>query len=74
VPKLVKFLLDQGYSGDDVERILRVLDCAPQPEAKEGSDALFRHKATMVATMAENGLEVEGIEKILQAFEPRPVR
>jgi SOS response regulatory protein OraA/RecX len=73
-PRLVKLLLEHGYSGDDIERVLRALDCAARREATEGSDALFRQKATMVATMAENSLEVADMEKILQAFEARPVR
>jgi hypothetical protein len=60
--KLVKRMADNGYSGEDIERVLHAF-ALPVEHEKAGAE-----KAAAVLKMVENGMEAHDIERVLKAF------
>lgn len=72
LPALVKLLADGGYSGEDIERILRAVSNDPLGRDVHGADAaargLFRERAASVKNLQEAGMSAEDIERVLRTF------
>ena len=52
-----------GYSGEDIERILRTFDAHPA-----SGDSIIREKAAIAHKLVENGMEATDIERVLLAI------
>jgi len=56
-------MAENGYSGEDIERILRAFDAHPA-----SGDSIIREKAAIAHKLVENGMEATDIERVLLAI------
>jgi hypothetical protein len=83
---LVEYLVGEGWSGEDIERLLRAVfspdhsgagnfsgGAAPgDVRSVEAQLHAFAARATVAKTMIKSGSEVEDIEHVLRAFTDKP--
>jgi len=72
---LANNLIENGYEGQDIERVLKALPDQPnRPGPEAPRDSALEGKIALVEKMVENGYEVDDIIRILNAFPDQPQR
>ena len=66
---LVHAMAENGYSGEDIERILHAFDASgSHGGCGSHSEAILREKAAIAHNLVENGMEAADIERVLLAI------